>query len=368
MKRVLLLIKGLGRGGAEQILASCAPYLDTTRFRYEVAYLLPHKYALVGTLAAAGLEVHCLEGAAGAGWVARLRRLVREREIDLIHLHSPYPAVGARLGLRGSARPRIVTTEHIEWEFYRRATYWPNLLTFPRNDHVFAVSDQVRRSIRYPGPLSSLPMPPIETLHHGLDPAELSRWNGPDGVREELGIPEGVPVVGTVANFKAHKGYPYLLRTAVRVRKVMPEVRFVLVGVGPVEAEIRSQAAELGLSETVIFAGSRPDVPRVSRIFDLFALASLSEGLSIALIEAMAQGLPPVVTAAGGTVEVVAHGENGLLVPPADPDALAEAILAVLGDPLLRERLGRAARLRASDFDIRKAVQRYEQVYEELLA
>jgi glycosyltransferase involved in cell wall biosynthesis len=368
MKHVLLLIKGLGRGGAEQILASSAPYLDTTRFRYEVAYLLPHKCALVGDLQAAGLEVHCLEGTSGAGWVGRLRRLVREREIDLIHLHSPYPAVGARIGLRGPGRPRIVTTEHIGWEFYRRATYWPNLLTFFRNDHAFAVSDQVRRSIRYPAPLRSLPMPPLETLHHGLDLDAVARWSGPDGVREELGVPEEAPVIGTVANFKAHKGYPYLLQAAWRVRAVVPEARFLLVGVGPVEDDIRAQAAEMGLSETVIFAGFRSDVPRVAQVFDIFALASLYEGLSIALIEAMALGKPPVVTAAGGTIEVVGHGENGLLVPPADPDALAEGILSLLRDPPLRERLGEAARRRAADFDIRKAVHRYERVYEELLA
>ena len=101
MKRVLLLIKGLGRGGAEQLLASAAAHTDRGRFDYEVAYLLPWKDALVKELRDEGIAVSCLEGAGDPGWTARLRRLVRRRRIDLIHAHSPVAAIGARVGLTG---------------------------------------------------------------------------------------------------------------------------------------------------------------------------------------------------------------------------------------------------------------------------
>jgi glycosyltransferase involved in cell wall biosynthesis len=210
-------------------------------------------------------------------------------------------------------------------------------------------------------------MPNVETLHHGVDPAAVRRWGSSDGVRDELGIPAGAPLVGTVANFRPSKGHAILLDAAVQVRRVLPEVRFVLVGHGPLESDIRRRARELDLNGTVIFAGARNDAPRVAGAFDLFALSSVYEGLAIALIEAMALGRPAVVTRVGGLTEVVENGVQGLVVAPGDPMALADAIVTVLKDSDLRERLGQASRLRAAKFDIRKAVRRHEEVYAELL-
>jgi glycosyltransferase involved in cell wall biosynthesis len=363
MGDVLVVIKGLGRGGAEQLLASAAPYLDRERYRYQFAYLLPWKDSLVPELATAGFPVHCLEGAGGAGWVGRLRALLRRQRIGLVHAHSPVAAAGARLVAgRGT---QVVYTEHNLWSRYHRATFAANLVTFPRNDHVFAVSDMVAASIRYPGPLRLLPMPAVETLHHGVDPAVVVE--NADGVRGELGIPEDAPVVGSVANFKAAKDHATLLRATALLRRAVPGVRLLLVGQGPLEAQTRRQAAELGLGETVVFAGFRGDARRLAAALDVFTLSSTFEGLPIALLEAMALGRPAVVTRVGGVPEVVTDGVQGLLVPPRDPAALAEALACLLGDPRLRARMGTAARARALDFDIRKAVRRMEQVYAGLL-
>jgi glycosyltransferase involved in cell wall biosynthesis len=366
VRRVLILIKGLGRGGAEQLLLSEAPHLDRSRFRYEVAYVLPAKDALAAELERHGLRVSCLGGGGGTSWTARLRSLVRERQIELVHAHLPYAAIGARLALGGRHRPRLVYTEHNVWQSYRPPTYWGNLLTFPRTDHVFTVSDEVRSSIRYPGMLRRLRVPPVETLYHGLDRAALEQPTA-DGVLEELGIPAGAPVVGTVANFRHEKGHDHLMHAAQLVRRSVPDVRFVLVGQGPLESRVRREAERLELGDTVIFAGFREDAPRVTAAVDVFALSSLHEGLSIALLEAMALGTPPVVTSVGGLPEVVEHRRHGLLVPPADPPALAAGIVALLKDPALRDRLGQAARRRAADFDIRRTVRRMEEVYAGLL-
>jgi glycosyltransferase involved in cell wall biosynthesis len=379
---VLILIKGLGRGGAEQLLLSGVPYLDTATYRYQFAYLLPWKDSLVPELTGAGFGVHCLDGARGPGWTGRLRRLVRAEGIRLVHVHSPVAAAGARAV--AGRRTRVVYTEHNLWDRYHPATWAANLVTFPRNDHVFAVSETVRQSIRYPGPLRRLlPMPPLETLHHGLDPAALPPVHrgataslleppgpppGTDGVRAELGIPEDAPVVGSVANFKAAKDHATLLRAAAQVRQAVPSVRFVLVGQGPLEAETRRLAGELGLDGTVVFAGFRTDATRLMAAFDAFALSSTYEGLPIALIEAMATGCPAVATRVGGTPEVVADGVHGYLVPPRDPAALAAGLTRLLEDRALRDGLGAAAAARAQDFDIRKAVRRMEQVYARLLA
>jgi glycosyltransferase involved in cell wall biosynthesis len=362
-KRILVLIKGLGRGGAELLLASAAPYLDTSRFRYDVAYLLPWKDAVAGELSAAGITVTCLDGARGLGWVGRLRRLVDRRGIDLVHAHSPAPAVAARAGLWRWPGP-FVYTEHNVWSSYHPVTRIANMLTYGRNDHVFAVSREVLASIRPP---SVGRAPPAEALYYGLDPAAVSRWGSSAGVRAELGLPDGAPMVVTVGNFTANKGHRYLLEAAVRVRRVVPEVRFVLVGLGPLEGDIRDRARRMGLDGTVVFAGFRKDAPRVAGAGDVFVLPSLREGLPLALLEAMALRRPAVVTRVGGTPEVVEHGRSGLIVPPADPSGLAAAVVSLLQDPDLRRRLGAAAEERAADFDIRKSVARMEQVYAGLL-
>ena len=368
MKRILILIKGLGRGGAEQIVATAARHVDHERFTYEVAYLLPWKDALVKEIEEAGLSVHCLNGAKGPVWVGRLRRLAHERQIDLIHSHSPTAAIGARIAFSGPRRPRHVYTEHNVWKRYHRATYWGNVMTFPRSDHVFAVSDHVRESIDYPPGLRWRCKPPVETLFHGIDQEAVSRWASQDGVREELGIPASAPVVGTVANLKAHKRLDSMIAAADIVRRQVPDVRFVIVGTGPLETALRDQAAREGLDRTVLFTGFREDAQRVASVFDVFALSSEHEGLSIALIEAMALGKPAVVTRVGGLAEVVTDGVEGFHVPYNDQPALAGAIARLLGDPDLRATMGERGRARARDFDIRNSVARMEAVYEELLA
>jgi len=364
---VLLLIKSLGRGGAEQLLVNAAPYLDRNRYRYQVAYMLRDQDALVPELREASLDVHCLEAGQGPGWVWRLRELVRSRRTELVHVHSPLAAIGARLGLRGVRGLRLVYTEHNVWERYHRVTYWGNLLTFSRNDHVFAVSDHVRTSIRYPRLLRYRRLPPVETLYHGIDPAAEREGAAGADVRRELGIAPDAPVVGTVANFKEHKGHRFLLEAADRVRREIPGARFVLVGSGPLETEIRRQVAKLSLQDAVVFAGFREDAWRAASAFDVFALASVHEGLSLAVVEALALGKPAVVTRAGGLPEVVEHGRQGLVVPARDPRALADAIIRLLEDAELRRSMGTAARRRADDFDIRPAVRRIETVYAGLL-
>lgn len=365
MRRVLILYKGLWRGGAERLLLASAPHLDRERFSYQVAYLARGVDALVPELRAAGLPVTCLDAGPSPGWLRRLRELVRRESIDIVHAQSPYPAAGARLALARLGVP-IVYTEHNVWQSYHPATRWANLATYHRNRRVIAVSDEVRRSIRPAFGLPPGPMPPIETIYQGVDVEHLASLASADGVRQEFGIPEGAPVVGTLASFKANKGHAYLIEAAVHVRRQIPEVRFLLVGEGPLEEEIRRLAKERGVDDIVVFAGGHANAVRLAASFDVFVLASVYEGLSIALLEAMAIGIAPVVTRVGGLPEAVRDGVDGVLVPPTDPTALADAITQLLRDDGLRSRLATAAAARAAQFDIRITVRRTEQLYLEV--
>jgi glycosyltransferase involved in cell wall biosynthesis len=365
--RVLWLIKGLGPGGAELLLSRMADVRDRDRFDYEVAYLVPWKRHLVPDLNRAGLRVHCLDVKTewDPRWVIRLRRLLTERPFDVVHSHSPYPAGLARLAtrsLRPHQRPRLIYTEHVAWRYYSPPTRLLNAATFPLDDAQIAVSPAVKDS------LPERTRRRTRVVIHGIDLDRTradSRFR--DEIRKEMGIPEGEMVVGTVANFRAQKDYPNLLDAARYLLDRGLHVRFVAVGQGPLERQIRAEHRRLGFGDRFILAGYRADAARVLAACDVFVLASLFEGLPVALMEAMALGRPVVATAVGGVPEFVSDGVEGLLVPPAAPDALAIALEALLRDPARRRRMGAAAERRAETFDIRKAIGSIESLYLEVV-
>lgn len=353
-----MLTKGLGRGGTERLIVGAARHLDRSQFELDVAYLLPWKDAFVEDVVATGTRVHCLDAPrpTSLAWVGRLRRLVRSRDIDIVHTHMPLPAALARLALPGH-RPAFVHTEHNIWSRYRLPTRWANAGTYRRNARAIAVSDGVAASIR-----ASVP---VDVIVHGADPTlTVSGPSARADARTRLGLDPAVPVIGSVGNFTAKKDQVTLLRA---VASLPPadggEAVVVLVGLGPLEGDLRARATELGIADRVLFTGSRDDVHELLPAFDVFALSSRFEGLPIALLEAMATGIVPVVTRVGGIPEVVSDGHDGLLVPPGDPETLSVAITTLLGDDDLRARLGDRARTRARDFDLVHAVRRTEDVY-----
>lgn len=366
--RVLWLVKGLGPGGAETLLVSAARVGDHERFHYSAAYLLPWKNQLVGQLESSGVDVTCLEAPrlADPRWLLRLRSLLRAQGVDVVHLHSPLVAGLARLAVRTlprSQRPAVVSTEHNTWWSYARSTRWLNALLYRTDAARFAVSEEVLRTI-WPSHRRD-----VEVLVHGLVLADVeAAQRERQAVRAELGVaPEDV-VVGTVANFRAQKGYPDLLAAARDVLAEAPHVTFLAIGQGPLEDEIRRRHDELQLGDRFRLLGYRDDVPRVLAGCDVFVLASLHEGFPVAVMEALAAGVPLVATAVGGVPDAVKDGVEGLVVPPSRPDLLADRLLLMVSDPELRARCARAARAAGLQFDIAKAVRRLEEVYDDVAA
>jgi glycosyltransferase involved in cell wall biosynthesis len=338
---------------------------DRTRFAHEVGYLLPHKDALVPDLQAAGIPLTCFRarGSADMLWLRRLRRHVIERKIAIVHVHSPVAAAGARVVARtigGSRRPRIVTTEHNVWQSHARATRIADAITARLDDAHLAVSSAVRASL--PPWLAAR----TEVVRHGIDVAAVAAQRGErDAVRRELGL-VGRVVVGTVANLRATKGLGDLLAAARQVADEAPEVVFVVVGQGPLQAELEARQRELGLADHVRLLGFRPDAVRVMAGFDVFCLPSHHEGLPVALMEAMALGLPIVATDVGGVSELVVDGEHGRLVPPLKPDVLAKAIVELATDEGRRRRAGSAVASAGQDLSAERAERRIEEIYSSL--
>jgi glycosyltransferase involved in cell wall biosynthesis len=365
--RVLSLIKGLSLGGAERLLSLMAEFRDRDAFRYEAAYLLPWKDGLVDQFQADGVPVHCLEGGRewDIRWVSRLRRLVRDRRYDVVHVHSPYVAGLARLGLKSLSprlRPRLVYTEHLPWWGYRRPTRLLNRLTYRLDDANLAVSRTVRESV-HPRLRHR-----VDVVIHGIAPQRIREHRRHrDDVRRELGVKPGEILVGTVAHLTRQKGYPVLLEAAQRLVERGLPVRFMAVGRGPEEVRIRETHERLALGDRFQFLGFRPDAIRLMSAFDIFVLASWYEGLPVTVMEALTLGIPPVATRVGGTPEVITSGVEGLLVPPGRPDELGAAIASLARAPDLRREMSRAAMQRASTFDIEAATRKVEATYRSVM-
>jgi len=363
--RVLWLTKGLGPGGAERLLVSFAALADRERFDLRAAYLLPWKDHLVGQLAGFGVPAVCLASRREIDlrWVHRLRELVRSERIDVVHIHSPMVAALARPALRALPRhdrPVVIGTEHNVWTSHHPVTRWANRLTLPLEAATVAVSDEVRAS-----------MPPrlarrAEVLIHGVDVEGITSRRGErEGARAELGVPTDQLLVATVANLRSNKDYPTMLAAAGELADAGEPVQFVSVGQGPLARQLEEHRDKLGLGARFSFLGYREDPIPVLLAADVFCLSSRFEGLPIALLEAMAAGLPVVATRVGGIPSVVTDGKEGRLVPAADPTALAAAVRE-LRDPGLRSRLAAAAHERARAFGMDRAVERQQELYESL--
>jgi len=366
--RILWVIKSLNAGGAERLLVNCARARDAQRFHYEAAYLVAREDDMVPELQSAGVPVTCLDGGAEADlrWVARLRRLLRSGSFDVVHIHSPYVAAFARpvvTTLPRAVRPGLVYTEHNRCPSYARATRIANRLTYGLSDATIAVSDDVRSSV---APRRRWM---VTTLVHGVDVEWVrdERRHRAD-VRAELAVSEDEVLVGTVANLRREKAYPDLLKAAANLIATGSPVRFVAVGQGRLDGELRSLHAALGLGDAFRFLGYRSDAVRLMSGFDVFALASHHEGMPVALMDALAMGVPVVCTAVGGIPEAVTDGVEGLLVPPGEPERLAAALSRITMDTSLRTGMAQAAAVRGSFFDIRRAVADLEQTYRDVTA
>ncbi len=369
--RVLWLIKGLGLGGAEQLLVNALPYLDRSRFEYHVAYILPWKDDNAPHFKANDIPVHCLGGGNpfDVRVVVRLRRLLQELKIDVLDAHLAYSGVVGRVAARRARTPAVIYTEHNlavqrRLSSFQLVTFVANVATFGWNDMIITVSrDGFRDVSRY-----CRNRAPVRLIYNGI-PLDTFDRSRPGGDRDLVAIPSDHKVVGHMGTFTTKKNQCDLIRAARLVVDERPDVTFVLAGRGELQPNLEQLASRLGIRDHVMFPGFVANPQDLLPSFDVFALSSLYEGLPTVAIEAMASGVPVVATWVGGTGEIINHDHDGFLVPPSDPQALARGLIRLLNDDELRATMGmRAQNSARAKFDIRRRVREVEQTYDEVLA
>jgi glycosyltransferase involved in cell wall biosynthesis len=348
--RVAHITLGLDMGGQEKLLVEFARHADRSRFDLQVVSLST-RGVLADEIEACGCPVTALQQPSGfrPGLFLRLARWFRRERIDVVHTHDNRPLIyGA--GAAFLARvPRVVHTQH--GQSLRLSKRQARLVNFmaARTDYFACVSQDSARL----------------AVEQGVNPRKVCLvWNGIDTTRFRFAPCSDGPVV-TVGRLQTEKDHETLIRAAALVVKDDPSFRLEMAGDGPCLPRLQEVTAELGLQNCVRFLGQVRDVPALLERSGLFVLPSLSEGVSLTLLEAMASGVAIVATRVGGNPEVVADGETGLLVPPRDPGALAAAILHLRRDDGERRRLVVNGRERVERwFDVRRMVANYEALYE----
>lgn len=364
LMRVLHIVRCLETGGLESVVVDLAtglardgfpPALLCLQRRGRLAETAERTAIPVAAWGVGeGLHPHLL---ARTAWLAARSRPV------ILHCHNLKPLFYAGAAVRVWPRAQLVLTVHGEGGLGMAGWEGRYLRAVARRGVVVAVSVATRDALRRAGWRGATG---IEVIPNGVDterfrPRERAAWETLPGCRA------GEQVIGVVARLAPEKDHATLLRAFREVAARNSLARLVLVGDGPLRRELERQADVLGIWPRVTFLGDRADVADLLPRIDLFWLPSRREGLSLVLLEAMACGLPVVATRVGGNSEVVLPGWTGWLVPPGDPRALAEALLALLADPERRRAFGRAGRQRVvAAFRRDQMIARYEALYRRL--
>jgi glycosyltransferase involved in cell wall biosynthesis len=366
--RLLYVIVDLPVGGAEEHLLSLVRNLDRNRYAATVCCI--GRSGQIGKeIEESGVKLVELRKLQKGGYdseiVTLLREVLRREQTSLLHAHLYHANMYGRLAAFREDVPAVcsIHNTYINPKRHRRLINW---WLARRTSFIIAGSEAIKNDIlRYDG----VPSEKVRVIHYGVDVGKFGRPLAREKAREKLGLPTDRFYVGTVGRLEEQKGQNILVEAVARLRREGTEMTVLLIGSGREEKRLRAQVAREGVTDNVLFLGTRRDLPELFRAMDVFALPSLWEGLPLALLSAMASGLPVVVTPVGGIPEIVRDGGNGFLVPPGDPVALAATLRRVRGNPGEALTCGDAAAETVRvGYSQRRNAERIMEVYEEVLA
>lgn len=339
--RILYLIDSVKFGGAEMLLLTMAQALAA---EHEISVIYFTHGPLYEDFIRSGIKISRISK---RGWkdpllFPKLVALMRKEKPDVVHTHlSKSDLFGLMAAALAGVPVRISSIHNVDpWRQNKLFSAFMRQWTQVAHHHI-AVSEKVREYVLQ---TSKYPVEKLTTVDNGID---LDRFN-PATVtpfdRTIFNIPADAPVIVKIARLEDSKAHHILLDAAAKVMKDMPNVRFLIVGDGPLRPNLEAQRDGLGLQGQVIFAGIQRDIPGIMAIANIVTFSSAWEGLPVAMLEGMAMGRAIVSTSVGGIPNLVEDGVNGVLVPSGDSSALAEGLLRVLRDPEFAAQLSANAR------------------------
>ncbi len=352
--RIAHVINQLETGGMERLLVEFARHADRDRFELEFV-CLGTRGPIASTLESLGWTVSTLEMKPGLrpGAMISLARVFRSSRIDLVHTHNTKPLLYAAVAAKAAVVPRLIHTCHGQQVGISRRQGVAFALASRAAARLVCVSGATLQATVDVG----VSREALIAVENGID---LDRYS-------YEGACHGAPAM-FVGRLTPVKGVDVLLRAVRLVHAQEPDFRLRIAGSGACMGDLRELTRSLEIDGCVEFLGDVSDTAKCLRQSSMLVLPSRSEGLSIAILEAMGVGLPVIATRVGGTPEAVEHGRTGILVEPESVEELAGAILKLWREPELARRLGHAGRARAESlFDVRAMVARYEAVYLEVL-
>ena len=291
----------------------------------------------------------------------KISKVIKSKKIHIIHTHTAHShSIGV---LAKVLKRNVKLIAHRRVDFPLKKNIFSRM-KYSKTDKVIAISEGVKNALIKSG----IEEGRIAIVYSGIDLSKFDRKFELDALRKEYRVIEGKFIVGNIAHLAEHKGHKYLIESVKIVTEQSPDILFVIVGEGKLKLELKSLARKLGVNDKVIFTGFREDIPELLYTFDIFVLSSYLEGLCTSLMDAMAMRKAIVATNVGGIPEVVKDSINGILVPPKNPEKLAEAILALRNNEGLRKNMGTAGRSIVEEkFSSSRMVLNIEKVYYEVV-
>ena len=335
--RILHISKMKGVSGSENHLLTLLAHLDKSRFEVELCILaepqhIPLLQNYAAQLEAAGVHVvfQPMRRHLDERLIGKLRGYMKRCQIQVVHTHLIHADVYGTIAAKLAGAPVIISSQHNDDQFrHSLPMIWLNRLLARWQTKIIVISDWVGKFLQE---VEGIPAEKIMRIHYGLDPKPIEALADPSDIRQQFQIPDGAPVIGTIGRLTAQKGQTYLLDAVRLLKSDFPNLRVVVIGDGELRHDLEAQAKTLDITDNVIFTGLRSyhEAMRLLSGMDVFVFPSLWEGFGLVLLEAMALKKPIVASNVSAIPEIVIDGKTGLIVPPRQAEAIAEALRALL--------------------------------------